>query len=94
LDSLESSQQVKVLRLIQNIEIYGINSVLPHTKKLSGSRLWELSILGKDNLRLIYIIPVTDSVLILHGFNKKTRKTNPKDIAIALKRYSDWKSHH
>ena len=90
LDSLEPKQQSKILRLILQIEQYGLTSILPHTKKLSGTPLWEIRILGKDNLRIIYISSQKNSVVILHGFNKKTQKTSPKEIKIALQRFQDW----
>jgi len=90
LDSLEPKQQTKILRLIMQIEQYDLVSILPHTKKLSGIPLWEIRVLGKDNLRVIYISPLKDSIIILHGFNKKTQKTPSKEIHIALKRSQDW----
>lgn len=94
LDSLEHKQQTKILRLILQIEEYGLISILPHTKKLSGTPLWEIRILGKDNLRVIYITPFENEVLILHGFNKKTQKTPIAEIQIAIKRLQDWKINH
>jgi len=90
LDSLEPHQQAKILRLIFQIENYGLISIIPHTKKLTGIPLWEIRILGKDNLRIIYITPINNLVVILHGFIKKTQKTPTKEINIALKRYRDW----
>jgi len=76
------------------IEQYGLVSVLPHTKKLSGTPFWEIRVLGRDNLRVIYFSPIKDSVVILHGFNKKTKKTPPKEIETVFDRFSDWKTNH
>lgn len=90
LDSLAKKQQAKLLRVINNIEIYGLNSVIPHLKKLSGTLFWEIRILGRDNLRVIYAVPMGKYVLLLHGFIKKTQKTSPKEIAIAKERFSLW----
>lgn len=94
LDSLDHKQQTKILRLIFQIEEYGLISIIPHTKKLSGTPLWEIRILGKDNLRVIYIVPIKNEVVILHGFNKKSKKTPIKEIQIALKRSQEWKLNH
>ena len=94
LDSLDYKQQTKILRLIFQIKEYGLISILPHTKKLSGTPFWEIRILGKDNLRVIYIIQLKDEVIILHGFVKKSQKTSSKEINIAFKRFQDWKSNH
>jgi phage-related protein len=94
LDSLDKKQQTKILRLIFQIEEYGLISILPHTKKISGTPLWEIRILGKDNLRVIYIVQIKDEIVILHGFNKKSQKTPIKEIKIALKRSQEWKPNH
>lgn len=90
LDSLSQKQQAKLLRIINNIEAYDLNSVIPHLKKLSGSILWEIRVLGRDNLRVIYAVPMGKFVLLLHGFNKKTQKTSPKEISIAKVRLNLW----
>lgn len=87
LNSLTQKQKAKILRIIQNIEVYGLNSVIPHLKKLSGTPFWEIRILGKDNIRVIYIVPNKVSITLLHGFEKKTQKTSSKDLSIATKRY-------
>lgn len=94
LDSLNKKQQAKILRLIIQIEEYGLISIIPHVKKLSGTPLWEIRILGKDNIRTIYIAPDLKTVIILHGFIKKTQKTPSKELSIALKRYRDWQNKH
>lgn len=90
IDSLEMKQKIKVFHIFKLIIEYGINSIPQHTKKLSGIPLWEIRILGKDNIRILYIIPRRETVLLLHGFIKKTQKTNPKEINIAIKRYRQW----
>ncbi|HUD09270.1 MAG TPA: type II toxin-antitoxin system RelE/ParE family toxin [Patescibacteria group bacterium] len=90
LDSISSNQQSKLLRVVSYIENYGLLSILPHVKKLTGTPFWEIRILGKDNLRVIYVSVQNDCVLLVHGFIKKTQKTSPRDIRIALIRYDDW----
>src|SRR3989339_310214 len=83
IDSLDKIQQAKIIRIINTIEIYGLRSVIPHLKKLVGTPLWEIRILGKDNIRIFYIAPTQDSIVILHGFIKKKQKTDSKEISIA-----------
>ena len=48
LDSLDKQTQTKLLRVVGNIEEYGLLSVIPHIKKLSGTPFWEIRILGKS----------------------------------------------
>ena len=90
IDSLELKQKIKIFHIFKLIIEYGINSVPQHIKKLSGTPLWEIKILGKDNIRILYIISRRETVLLLHGFIKKTQKTNPKEINIAIKRWRQW----
>jgi len=90
LNSLQEKQQGKLLRIIDYIKIYGLDSAIPHLKRLTGTPLWEIRILGQDNIRVFYATIQHDSVLFLHGFVKKTQKTARKEIAIALIRWNEW----
>lgn len=42
--------------------------------------------------RIIYLATLTDRVLVLHAFEKKTQRTAQRDIEPALKRLKDWKA--
>lgn len=86
LDSLQMPAAAKVLRLISQIKEYGILSILPHTKKLIGTPLWEIRILGKDNIRVIYVTKQEHTVIVLHGFVKKTQETPQRELALTMKR--------
>lgn len=90
LDTLESPTQSKLLRILHNIEEYGLQSVIPHIKKLSGTPFWEIRVLGKDNIRVIYVVPAKLQVLVLHGFIKKSPKTPPKELEIASSKYQEF----
>lgn len=90
LDKLSSTQQAKLLRIVTYVEIYGLQSILPHVKKLSGTPLWEIRVLGKDNIRALYAIVHSGSMIILHGFIKKSQKTPPREISVALSRLKEW----
>lgn len=90
LDTLSGSQQSKILRILHNIKEYGLSSVIPHVKKLTGTPLWEIRILGQDNIRVIYVVPGEMKVLLLHGFMKKKQKTPQKEIEIAVDRLKIW----
>lgn len=91
--SLEVRQQVKVRRILILAQTYGLESIRPYVKKLSGSPLWEIRILGKDNIRVLYVAISGNAIVALHGFYKKTQKTPPKEIETALTRLKFWKSH-
>lgn len=90
LDTLESNSQTKILRILHNIQEYGLDSVIPHIKKLSGTPFWEIRILGQYNIRVIYVVPAKFEVLVLHGFKKKTQKTPLKELGTASRRYQEY----
>lgn len=92
LDTLQAQPQSKLLRIFSNIEEYGLQSVIPHIKKLSGTPFWEIRLLGQDNIRVIYVVPTQLQVLALHGFVKKSQKTPTKELKIASNRYHEYLS--
>ena len=38
-------------------------------------------------LRLVYVATLPEAVYVLHVFEKKTRKTSPRDLALGQQRY-------
>jgi len=94
LDSLQKSQKAKVFRIFQTFNLYGLTSIIPHTKKLTGTPLWEIRIKGKDSIRIIYIMQTKRSILVLHGFIKRTQKTPQKELRLAIQRYEDWRKRY
>ena len=73
-------------------ENYGLEFIYPYVKKLSGSPLWEIRILGKNNIRILYISNSGNTIVALHGFIKKTQKTPIKEMETALNRLKLWKN--
>ena len=90
IDSLERKQKNKIFRLFQLIEEYGISTIPQHTKKLHKTPFREIRILGKDNIRLLFIIEKS-SAIIFYGFFKKTQKTPVTELTIADRSYKQWK---
>jgi len=82
------NQKAKISRQIEHLETYGISSKNPALKKLSGTNIWEMRSLGKDNIR-IFCAPYEDGIVLLHIVIKKSQKTSQKDLNIALSRYSE-----
>jgi len=90
--SLELKIQSKVYNAIHLLKTFGVTVGSPHIKKLSGTELWELRILGSDSIRIFYIAIARNSFLLLHGFKKKKDKTPPKEIRIAEDRLAEFRS--
>ena len=90
IDSLSIRQKAKIFQIFNLFEAYGLSAMIPHTKKIASTPLWEIRILGSDNIRIFYVAVKNNRVLVLHGFIKKKQKTPPKEISTALKRYYTW----
>lgn len=88
--SLNEKQQRKIIRLFTAIKTYGLISVIPHIKKLTGTPIWEIRILGQDNIRIFYATLVEDTMLVLHGFIKRSQVTPKREIEVALNRLEEW----
>lgn len=86
IESLDYKQRAKIRRVFLTVKEYGIPALGPHAKKLVGAPLWELRILGKDNIRILYTL-FQGKIVILHGFIKKSIKTPKKELEVALRRY-------
>ena len=92
IDSLEIKAQSKVKDTINLLREFGIRLGLPHVKKLTGTDLWELRILGGDSMRVLYIATTGKTFILLNGFKKKKDKTPPKEIKIAEDRLMEYRS--
>lgn len=90
LDSCQPSLRTKILRQLKYVEEYGLNPAIPNIKKIRGTSLWELRILGKDNIRVICAPQPGKEIKVLHVFNKKKQKTPAKELNSALKRYKEY----
>ena len=86
IDKLPVKSQTKVYNTLELLAEFGLTLGLPHAKKISGTPLWELRILGEKSSRFFYIAKTGRSFLLLHGFAKKSQKTPPKEIKTALAR--------
>lgn len=84
IQSLEKQTIAKVIHMIDLLEKFGNGLGMPHSKKISD-KLFELRILGKNNIRIIYTYH-GGKIVLLHGFVKKSFKIPKKEINLASKR--------
>jgi phage-related protein len=92
--NLNYKTKAKVAYSFDLLEEFGLNLRMPHVKKLSGTPLWELRIIGKASIRFFYIAKSGKKFLILHGFIKRLQKTPKKEIRIALARLYEFQNKH
>ncbi len=92
IQSLNVQAQNKIAEVLDLLEEHGVLLGPPHSKKLTGTPLWELRMLGNNNIRIFYITIIHRKFLLLHGFQKKKQKTDFKEIKTAIARLNDFKS--
>lgn len=89
-DKLPVKHHAKVLRDIDILEKYGTALTEPHVKHIQA-KLWELRIKSASNAsRIFYFLPVGKTIVLLHGFVKKTEKTPNREIEIAKNYLDDY----
>ena len=91
LDSLTGKQAQKVLWVLQIIE--ELESVpRQYFKKLVDSEgIWEVRIqFGNDIFRLLGFFESGSLLILTNGFAKKTQKTPPQEIALAIRRKNEY----
>nr|MBI5455900.1 type II toxin-antitoxin system RelE/ParE family toxin [Candidatus Levybacteria bacterium] len=91
IDSLEKKTQLKIAHAIDLLQEFGLRIGYPQIKKVTGTDLWELRILGSDNIRIFYIAINNKTFLLLHGFRKKKQKTPDREIRLALGRLKEYR---
>lgn len=76
--------QGKIYNHLRLLREFGTELQMPHAKPLKGHKpLWELRPFPH---RLIYFACTGRRFILLHGFTKTGRKTDPKEILIAERR--------
>lgn len=90
--NLDPKSKSKVIGVMDLLKELGTLISPPHSKKVTGTPLWELRILGSDNIRIFYVAVVNRRFLLLHAFLKKKQKTDTREINTAINRLDDYKS--
>jgi phage-related protein len=90
LEDLPDDMLARLRRIIELIQSHGLGRVHePHIKHLEGL-LWEMRLKGKSGIaRAIYVTGRARRVVIVRVFVKKTQKTPPREIRLALTRARD-----
>lgn len=90
LRALPRDMQARFLRIVSVIESRGLEQVHePYVKHLQG-KLWEMRLTGRDGIsRALYVAASGQRVVVVRVFIKKTQKTPPREIRLALERAKD-----
>ncbi|GBR77168.1 phage derived protein Gp49-like [Candidatus Termititenax persephonae] len=92
LAGLELKLRAKAYRTLEMLGKFGYKLTMPYCRKIKGTDdLYELRIKqGTDICRLFYFYYEAQMYVILAGFIKKQNKTNPVEIARALRIKRDY----
>ena len=82
----EEHTRAKILTKIKYVQEFGLSRNIPDLKKVTNTPLWELRILGRDNIRIFCISLPNKEVKVIHIFSKKKQKAPLKEIKLALAR--------
>jgi phage-related protein len=87
LAALPADMRARLVRISELIGSVGLPNVKePHVRRVRGP-LWEIRLKGKAGIaRALYVTAKEQRVVILRAFVKKTEKTPPGEIELALKR--------
>jgi phage-related protein len=82
--------QARLVRITDLIESYGLENLgMPHVRHLQD-KIWEIRGKGRSGFaRALYVAVVGSRVVILRVFVKKSPKTPPGEIALALSRMKE-----
>lgn len=85
--ALPKDMQARFLHIAELLQEFGPQHVgMPHIRPL-GNKLWEIRLSGKSGIgRAIYMAMRERRLVVLHVFVKKTQKTPPRAIELALAR--------
>ena len=84
---LDEATYAKVLQSIKLLADNGPFLKPPYIKKLQN-KLYELRISGKATVRIFYTI-INNEYYLLHSFKKKSQKTPPKELKVAVDRMKE-----
>ncbi len=93
LDSLNGKQAQKVLWVLQLVEELDVVPRQYFKKLVDSEGIWEVRIqFGNDIFRLLGFFESGTLLILTNGFAKKTQKTPPQEIALAVHRKEEYRT--
>ena len=87
IDRLDPQAQVRIRAAIQELRIRNVQAKWPLVDHIEG-KSWELRRdSGRGAYRVLYFTFSGKRIVLLHGFQKKTRATPRREIAVAQDRH-------
>jgi len=90
INSLNEKMRTKALASLTILAEFGNTLHEPYSKPIDKG-LFELRIkFASDITRIFYFFYVDNKIIVTNGFVKKTKKTPPNEIALAMKYKSEY----
>jgi len=86
--NLDADSTSEMLGMVELLETYGHSLSMPHAKPI-GNGLWELRIVSKRPLRVLYGFCGKEAVLVI-ALKKQKESLLQRDIKIAKKRLDEY----
>ena len=90
LNGIPKQAKEKISARIALLEEKGNQMPSQYCDKLTGSPLWELKIKYRTNEYRVFYFFSGKSIILAHGFTKKTEDTPKSDIDLGEKRMKEW----
>ena len=91
-ESLNEKLEAKTLRTVELLEKEGNELGMPFSKHLEDGIFELRTQLGSDITRVLYFFMKDKTIILTHGFVKKTQKTPPEQIKRAKEYREDYLS--
>lgn len=92
LDGLDSKTRARFRWSMEQLRERNVNAREPLVRHVED-KLWELREESKTNIyRVIYFFFTGRRIVLLHGFQKKTRRIPERELKVARRRYADFLS--
>ncbi|MFH1487123.1 MAG: type II toxin-antitoxin system RelE/ParE family toxin [Chloroflexota bacterium] len=86
LEGLDARTLARFIASTEQLVLRNISAREPLVSHLEG-KVWEIrEQSGPNTYRLLYFVASRRRIVLLHGFQKKTRKTPRREIEVALRR--------
>jgi len=91
--SLPQKDQARIYWTLDLLREFSLDLKMPYARPVHG-KLWELRVRsGRNIYRIFYFAHTGQRFVLLHAFQKKTRKTPRKELAIAERRLTEVLAH-
>lgn len=90
LEGLSDSEAARVRARFLLLAESGTDLSMPYVRRMEGTSLWELRVLGRIQHRVFYVALHGRRFLVLHAFTKKTQRTPARELRTAAQRLADY----